>query len=82
MNILAQGVSEAMGLDSDRMSAIDFVLSVLKEHERKLDFLIERLENAIRTFSVASGKTKTKHVKRDIKILCEEWSEFKVARRE
>lgn len=52
MNILAQGVSEAMGLDSDRMSAIDFVLSVLKEHERKLDFLIERLENAIRTFSV------------------------------
>ncbi len=69
--------------DSEKMNALDFVISVLREHESTLDTLIEKLEDALKALSPelreapSEPQPKTKVVaKARINILCEDWNEF------
>ena len=70
--------------DSERMSALDFIISVLREHEKTLDSLIERLEN----ISLYLDTNKKNNIRAryergcNVRILCEEWEEFKELSRE
>jgi hypothetical protein len=66
--------------DSEKMSALDLVIAVLREHEKTLDSLIEKLENTLKNVSTTQTQEKTKTVtstKRTINFICEEWNEFK-----
>jgi len=66
--------------DSAKMNALDFVIVALKEHEKTLDSLSNKLEKALKNLSEASGKTKPRvRSNHNVKIICEEWSEFKDA---
>lgn len=76
--------------DSEKMSALDFVISVLKEHERTLDSLIEKFDGVLKHIPEApKRKTKARTapektkpvalVKSNINVSCEEWDEFKEA---
>jgi len=38
-------------MEDRKLDALDFVLSVLREHEKSLDMLIERLDITLKTFS-------------------------------
>jgi hypothetical protein len=69
--------------DSEKMNALDFVISVLREHESTLDNLIEKLENALKALSPelreapSKPQPKTNIVaKGRVNILCEDWNEF------
>lgn len=66
--------------DSEKMNALDFVINVLKEHEKTLDLLIEKLENALKSFPGVSEEAKMiAAAKRSINVQCEEWTEFREA---
>jgi hypothetical protein len=71
--------------DSEKINALDLVISVLREHEKTLDSLIENLESVLKNFSATSEKTKTtaaktiEGVKYNVNILCDEWNEFREA---
>lgn len=66
--------------DSEKMNALDFVITVLKEHEKTLDFLIEKLESALKSFPGVSEEAKiVTAAQRSINVQCQEWSEFREA---
>ncbi len=66
--------------DSEKINALDLVITVLKEHEKTLDSLIEKLENALKDFSAVSEKTKAiTSARHNVEILCEGWNEFREA---
>ena len=68
--------------DSEKINALDLVISVLKDHEKTLDSLIEKFENTLKDFSVG-GKAKTvTSTKYNVAIQCEKWSEFRDACRD
>jgi hypothetical protein len=65
---------------SEKINALDLVISVLKEHEKTLDSLIEKLEDVLKDHSATSEKTKTTTgAKYSVNILCDEWNEFREA---
>jgi len=74
--------------DSERMSAVDFIISVLREHEKNLDSLIEKLDSISKNLSelTVSKKRSAAQVKYDghanIHITCEDWEEFRELCRE
>lgn len=70
--------------DPERMSALDFIISVLREHEKNLDSLIGKLENvSSQLLTNKRGISGPKHgVGSGIRILCEDWGEFKELSRE
>jgi hypothetical protein len=66
--------------DSQKINALDLVITVLKEHEKTLDSLIEKLENVLENFPATPEKPKTvPSVKYNVNILCDEWNEFREA---
>lgn len=87
--------------DSEKMNALDFVINVLREHEKNLDLLISKLEEIISELPVAireisEDKEKPKEEERKtpaivceakeekvskapVKIICDDWSDFKEA---
>jgi hypothetical protein len=65
---------------SEKINALDLVITVLKEHEKTLDSLIEKLEDVLKDFSATSGKTKNPtSIEYNVNIQCDEWNEFKEA---
>jgi len=73
--------------DSERMSALDFIISVLKEHEKTLDSLIGRLENISSRIVLDANKKSGMQQPRQgggvcVRIVCENWDEFKELARE
>ncbi|MCS7387074.1 MAG: hypothetical protein NDF55_10195 [archaeon GB-1867-005] len=68
---------------SDRISAIDFIINVLREHEKTLDSLIERLDDVSRNLLETSTSEKYKNSQivqgrySNLYVLCESWEEFK-----
>jgi len=77
--------------DSEKMNALDFVINVLREHEKNLDALIGRLEEILSGLPTTVAEEeeieeKAEEAKREAKaarvpvnILCESWSDFKDA---
>ncbi|MEM2110819.1 MAG: hypothetical protein QXX08_02955 [Candidatus Bathyarchaeia archaeon] len=70
--------------DSEKMNALDFVISVLREHESALDSLIEKLEDALKRLPSAVEEAPSVEkakpiVKSNVNITCEDWDEFKEA---
>ena len=70
-----------MSSDPEKMSALDFVLSVLKEHEKNLDSIAEKFEKVANALEKVSG-TLEKEEKipiarvHNVSILCEDWGEL------
>ncbi len=66
--------------ESEKMSALDFIISVLKEHEKTLDSLIEKFESILQSISAITKREEaTPKTEGRIKIKCLEWSEFRDA---
>jgi len=74
--------------ESEKIDVLDFVLNVLKEHEKMLDALTEKFEGVLKNLSAVleglkptpGSETKPRAiVKCNINILCEEWGELKEA---
>ncbi|MEM2341529.1 MAG: hypothetical protein QXX94_00500 [Candidatus Bathyarchaeia archaeon] len=75
--------------DSEKMNALDFVINVLREHEKNLDALISRLEEILTELSTkgeereieekAETKKAPKAIGVPVNIICESWSDFKDA---
>ena len=70
--------------DPERMSALDFIISVLREHEKTLDSLVGRLENlSLRLTANKKNDMQSRHEGGGcVRILCENWEEFKELSRE
>jgi len=79
-----RGKKEWNMTDSERMNALDFIISVLREHEKTLDSLIERLKNISSHLDVNKKSDLQSKCERgsSVRILCEEWEEFKELSRE
>jgi len=75
--------------DSEKINALDFVINVLREHEKNLDALIGRLEEILSGLPTVAGEKiekRAEEVQKEIKaarvpvnILCENWSDFRDA---
>jgi len=69
--------------DPERMSAVDFIISVLREHEKNLDSLIEKLNVVSKNLSeFAINKRRHEgHIRYEgsgiIHIMCKDWEEFR-----
>ncbi|RJS84257.1 hypothetical protein CW706_04480 [Candidatus Bathyarchaeota archaeon] len=68
--------------DSERMSAVDFIISVLREHEKNLDSLIDKLNSVSKNLIEATSKRKEPSQVRyetrgNVYVRCENWEEFK-----
>ncbi|MCS7120880.1 MAG: hypothetical protein NZ952_06745 [Candidatus Bathyarchaeota archaeon] len=66
--------------DSAKMTTLDFVISALKEHEKMLDAATRKLEKVFKTISATAEKSEARanaQLKGSLKILCENWDEFK-----
>ncbi|MBS7607088.1 MAG: hypothetical protein QW502_03215 [Candidatus Bathyarchaeia archaeon] len=77
--------------DSEKMNALDFVINVLREHEKNLDALISKLEELLAGLPTAIAETPEAEEKPEearktpkaagapVNIVCESWSDFKEA---
>ncbi|MEM3955667.1 MAG: hypothetical protein QW424_02810 [Candidatus Bathyarchaeia archaeon] len=68
--------------DSGKMNTIDFIINVLKEHEKKMDALVSRLEriSSVLPTIVGEGKAEraeTKVIRAHVNIICDNWNDFK-----
>jgi len=62
--------------DSEKVTALDFVINVLREHEKALDSVARRLEEELKDLSdVKKGVVS----KPSVLFLCIKWSDFKKA---
>jgi hypothetical protein len=77
-------------MSDEEMDALDFVINVLREHEKNLDALISRLERILSRLPTVvekeeigekaeEAKKETGAAKVPVNILCESWSDFKSA---
>lgn len=60
----------------DKVEVMDFLINVLKDHEKSLDFLISRAENVLVEREERLGLNGGSH-NSPIKIVFKDWSEFK-----
>jgi len=69
--------------DSEKMSALDFVISVLREHEKSLDAIEEKFEKLVSDLSALTVRKREKAEgarpggRGGIHVSCEEWEEFR-----
>ena len=69
--------------DPERMSAVDFIISVLREHEKNLDSLIEKLDAISKNLSELTASKKKNEATvsynghANVHITCEDWEEFR-----
>ena len=69
--------------DSEKMSALDFVISVLREHEKSLDAIEEKFEKLLSDLSALAAKKGEKPEgarpsgRSSIHVSCMEWEEFR-----
>ena len=82
-----EGVKVRDMSDSERMSAVDFIISVLREHEKNLDSLIDKLNSVSKNLLEITSKRKEVSQGRyeargNIYVRCEDWEEFKELSRE
>ena len=69
--------------DPERMSAVDFIISVLREHEKNLDSLIEKLDAISKNLSELTASKKKNETTvsynghANVHITCEDWEEFR-----
>lgn len=60
----------------DKVEVMDFLINVLKEHEKSLDFLISRAENVLAENEEKLGADGGSHDS-PIKVVLRDWAEFK-----
>ncbi|MFQ6086037.1 MAG: hypothetical protein ACE5OY_07225 [Candidatus Bathyarchaeia archaeon] len=70
--------------ESEKLSALDLVISVLREHEKHLDEISKKLKDVVDAISVkeAAGKTVEEVGRLDVGrgipvVQCEKWTEFR-----
>ena len=69
---------------NDKMDALDLIITALKDHEKRLDDISNRLEDLFITLSSEEKSTKTEeykkgsaNFKKEPIVVCTKWSEFK-----
>jgi len=61
----------------ERVDAIDFIINVLREHEKNLDTLVAKLENMINVEGMAlSSQGEAKGGRSRVKVAINKWPEF------
>ena len=54
---------DKIAMEKNKLDVLDLVINVLKEHEKRLDMLLERLDTLIKAFS---------QIQTRLEVLCEE----------
>lgn len=69
--------------DSEKMNALDFIINVLREHEKKLDSLASKFEGILSGLSALLERRVEEHetnvVRAQVSVICDNWSDFKSA---
>ena len=69
------------GRDSqEKIDALDLIINVLKEHEKRLDKLAEELKETLDKLQISkdiSEPTKREEIHPQIRIVCDDWLDFK-----
>lgn len=70
--------------DSEKINTLDFIINVLREHEKKLDALTSKFEGILSGLSAIMGRKKAeeaeaKTIRAQANVICDDWSDFKSA---
>lgn len=70
--------------DSEKMNTLDFIINVLREHEKKLDSIASKFEGILSGLSALLGRKKVeeheaKAVRAQVSVVCDNWSDFRSA---